>query len=221
MGIVISWAAVQNVVTGVPLDEPDRRVAPGPSPPPQPSPYWGRLVAEMSHRPVRLIVACLATVLGPAVVAHAGNLTAPIPVASAARAGGPAAAAPQPGDATTWLAAARKVAETCPGLPPPVLVSIGEVETGLGTLEATSTAGARGPMQFLPATWAAYGTDGDGDGIVDVMDPSDAMAGAAQLLCANGGADPDRLPSAIWNYNHSDAYVSRVLAQANLLPAAA
>jgi membrane-bound lytic murein transglycosylase B len=44
-----------------------------------------------------------------------------------------------------------------------------------------------------------------------VRNPADAMHGAARLLCANGGADPARLPSAIWNYNHSDDYVRQVM----------
>jgi hypothetical protein len=77
---------------------------------------------------------------------------------------------------------------------------------------------AVGPMQFLPSTWAAYGSDGDGDGLSDVMNPADAMQGAARLLCANGGADTGRLPSAIWNYNHSDDYVRQVLALARFTP---
>jgi len=64
-------------------------------------------------------------------------------------------------------------------------------------------------MQFLPATWAAYGTDGNGDGAVDVMNPLDARHGAAQLLCASG-AQPDRLRSALWNYNRSPQYLDRV-----------
>ena len=78
-------------------------------------------------------------------------------------------------------------------------------------------------MQFLPATWAAYGADGDGDGdgFADVLNPVDALHGAARLLCANGGAEPDRLDSALWNYNHSDHYVRQVLSMAwlNRIPA--
>ncbi len=66
-------------------------------------------------------------------------------------------------------------------------------------------------MQFLPATWAEYGVDGDGDGRADVTDAADAIQGAARLLCANGAADPDRLRSAVWNYNHSDDYVGRIV----------
>jgi membrane-bound lytic murein transglycosylase B len=69
-------------------------------------------------------------------------------------------------------------------------------------------------MQFLPSTWHAYGADGDGDGSIDVTNSVDAVHGAARLLCANGGGDPERLASAVWNYNHSDDYVRRVLALA-------
>ena len=38
---------------------------------------------------------------------------------------------------------------------------------------------AVGPMQFLPATWARYGADGDGDGVRDPHDLDDAAAAAA------------------------------------------
>lgn len=66
-------------------------------------------------------------------------------------------------------------------------------------------------MQFLPATWRAYATDGNGDGRLEIDSPADAIHSAARHLCANGGADPRRLRKAVWNYNHSQAYVERVL----------
>jgi hypothetical protein len=69
-------------------------------------------------------------------------------------------------------------------------------------------------MQFLGGTWAAYGADGNGDGVRDVYQPADAASGAARYLCANGGGDPARLPDAIWAYNHADWYVDQVLVQA-------
>jgi membrane-bound lytic murein transglycosylase B len=93
------------------------------------------------------------------------------------------------------------------------------IESSFGLQPSNSAAGALGPLQFLPSTWAAYGVDGDGDGRADVMNPVDALAGTARLLCANGGGDPDRLPSALWNYNHSDEYVGEVLALARFIPA--
>lgn len=41
------------------------------------------------------------------------------------------------------------------GVPAAVLAAVGYVETHHGRLTATSSAGAQGPMQFLPSTWAA------------------------------------------------------------------
>ena len=69
-------------------------------------------------------------------------------------------------------------------------------------------------MQFLSATWAAYGVDGDGDGVIDRYSPADAIFGAANYLCHNGAGTPSRLRSAIFAYNHADWYVRKVLDQA-------
>ncbi len=72
-------------------------------------------------------------------------------------------------------------------------------------------------MQFVPGTWEAYATDGDGDGSADIMNALDALHSAARLLCANGGADPASLRSALWNYNHSEDYVDEVISLAGLV----
>ena len=64
-------------------------------------------------------------------------------------------------------------------------------------------------MQFLPATWRAYGLGGD------VHDPHDAILGAANLLRANGA--PRNLRRALYAYNHSDLYVDAVLAYARVI----
>jgi hypothetical protein len=114
---------------------------------------------------------------------------------------------PQPMLALYQQAAAIR----CPGLPWPVLAAVGKVETDHARNVAVSSAGALGPMQFMPRTWEAYGVDGDGDGVADVMNPVDAVHGAANYLCATGGNDPARLRDAIWNYNHADWYVDLVL----------
>src|SRR5438045_6889748 len=100
-----------------------------------------------------------------------------------------------------------RAARTCPGLDPAVLAAIHTVETRMGRDHRVSDAGAVGPMQFLPSTWAHYGMDGNGDGHADITNFSDAVFSAARYLCANGGADSKRLPGALWNDNHSDAYV--------------
>lgn len=101
--------------------------------------------------------------------------------------------------------------ERCEGLPWPVLAGIGRVETNHHRDRRTSSAGARGPMQFMPLTWEDYGIDGDGDGVADILHPPDAVASAAHYLCRFGGDDPDRLRQALWHYNHADWYVEQVL----------
>ncbi|HEX2047729.1 MAG TPA: lytic transglycosylase domain-containing protein [Acidimicrobiales bacterium] len=211
------WTAVSDVFTGVPADPPPRAPAPATA---ADEDYATRLTAHLLRRPGRLVAACLATVLGPAVVAQAGSLGAHAAPESppAGRAAGEAVPVPVPGDSASWFPVARRAAATCPGLPSAVLVAIGHVESSLGLQPGMSAAGAIGPMQFLPTTWAAYAADGDGDGLSDVMNPVDAVHGAARLLCANGGADPERLASALWNYNHSDDYVRQVMTLAAFLP---
>ena len=105
----------------------------------------------------------------------------------------------------------RSVAAGCEGLPWQVLAAVGKVETDHGQNVAVSSAGARGPMQFMPATWAAYGTDGNGDGVADIENLADAVASAARYLCANGAGDPSRLRGALLRYNPASWYVDLVL----------
>ena len=84
-----------------------------------------------------------------------------------------------------------------------VLAAVNFVETGFGRLRNESTAGARGPMQFMPATWRAYGLGGD------IRDPRDAVLGAANYLHANGA--PGSYRRALFHYNRSPHYVEAVL----------
>ena len=72
---------------------------------------------------------------------------------------------------------------------------------------------AVGPMQFIPSTWERYAADGNRDGIADPQNLYDAARAAATYLCAAGGdlsTDAGRR-RAIYAYNHSDAYVAKVL----------
>jgi membrane-bound lytic murein transglycosylase B len=82
------------------------------------------------------------------------------------------------------------------------LAAINLIETRFGSIDGLSTAGAQGPMQFLPSTFAAYGERGD------IHSPRDAIMAAGRYLAANDFAtDHDR---AIYRYNHAAEYVRAV-----------
>ncbi len=118
-----------------------------------------------------------------------------------------------------YLVLYERAAATCPGLSWTVLAAIGTVESGNGTSTApgvhsgANSAGAEGPMQFLPATFAAYDRPIPPGGAdpPSPYDPADAIYAAARNLCANGAAGGRNIPAAIFAYNHSDAYVAKVL----------
>jgi len=90
-----------------------------------------------------------------------------------------------------------------------VLAAVGQVESNHGENMGPSTAGALGPMQFLPSTWETAGVDGNGDGVANIMDPEDAIPAAAGYL-KRGGAPQDWY-RALFTYNHADWYVMKVL----------
>jgi hypothetical protein len=104
-------------------------------------------------------------------------------------------------------------AQYCPGLSWTVLAAIGQIESADGQNVGPSTAGALGPMQFLPSTWALWGIDGFGDtGPPNIMNPFDAVPSAARMLCADGAAQGgQQLRQAIFDYNHATWYVDEVL----------
>jgi hypothetical protein len=121
------------------------------------------------------------------------------------------------GRPSSWLDLYREsAAQYCPGLSWTVLAAIGEIESGDGANNGPSSAGALGPMQFLPPTWRIWGTDGFGQtGPPDIMNPLDAVPSAARMLCADGAASGGAvLSAAIFDYNHATWYVSEVLALA-------
>lgn len=125
----------------------------------------------------------------------------------------PEVQAPRTGRPRTYRELYLDSARYCPGLSWTVLAAIGQVESGHGRNNGPSSAGALGPMQFLPSTWAAYGLDADGSGTADINDPFDAIPSAAAYLCRFGAnRGPDQLYSAIFAYNHLDSYVQTVLA---------
>lgn len=99
-------------------------------------------------------------------------------------------------------------AEAASGIPWAYLAAIHLVETRLGRIEGTSSAGAQGPMQFIAATWARYGQG-------DINDNHDAILAAARLLHANGG--PSDMNRALLRYNNSSDYVGAIESYAQLM----
>ncbi|MFE7028832.1 C40 family peptidase [Streptomyces sp. NPDC057621] len=72
---------------------------------------------------------------------------------------------------------------------------------------------AVGPFQFLPSTWEVVGKDANGDEVADPHNADDAALGAAVYLCGQGRDLTNRaqLKAAIWQYNHSNTYLTNVL----------
>jgi len=120
------------------------------------------------------------------------------------------------------LALYQEAATTCPGLPWTVLAAIGTVEsdndrsTLPGVHSGANSAGAEGPMQFEPATFAAYDQPipPGGANPPSPYDPTDAVYAAARMLCANGAASGADISAAVFAYNHASWYVTEVLSLA-------
>jgi hypothetical protein len=111
----------------------------------------------------------------------------------------------------TYFALYRAAAPTCPGMPWTLLAAVGQVESGHGRNNGPSSAGALGPMQFMPRTFAAYAVDGDHDGYASPWSPADAVFTAARYLCVNGGGSPATVRRALFAYNRATWYVDLVL----------
>jgi hypothetical protein len=100
-------------------------------------------------------------------------------------------------------------AQRLTGVPWTYLAAINLVETRMGRIRGASPAGALGPMQFLPSTWATYGAGGH------INNPRDAILAAARLLRANGA--PEHMAAALYRYNASEHYVQAITQYARTL----
>ncbi|MFJ7662607.1 lytic transglycosylase domain-containing protein [Lysinibacillus sp. NPDC097162] len=132
------------------------------------------------------------------------------------------------------------------GVPWTLLAAHHRIETRFSSMKSlVSPAGAVGHMQFMPCTfvgwkhptcsglgkgniskaelmdpaiikkYGGYGVDANGDGIADPYDIEDAVFSAANYLSKYGAAKGD-VKRAVFNYNHSEEYVSNVLHYYNL-----
>lgn len=88
------------------------------------------------------------------------------------------------------------------------LAAINLVETRMGRIRGLSSAGAQGPMQFMPATWDIYGRG-------DILDPRDAIMAAGRYLDARGA--PGDMDRALYSYNNDIRYVRAVKAYAEVM----
>src|SRR3954462_15468940 len=120
----------------------------------------------LASRVIRLLPAALARDVTDDVLAHRelARLTPPRPL-SAFRPG-PAAARSR---LRAWYAEAQRRS----GVPGQLLAAVNFVESAFGRMRETSVAGAQGPMQFMPSTWASYGRGG-------VHEPHPPCLGAAR-----------------------------------------
>ena len=116
--------------------------------------------------------------------------------------------APEP---AATLLAHYKEAETASGVPWEYIAAIHLVETRMGRIRGDSSAGARGPMQFIPTTWDIYGEGGD------IESTRDSIHAASRLLRANGALTD--MAGALFAYNNSSRYVRAVTVYARQMEA--
>jgi membrane-bound lytic murein transglycosylase B len=90
-----------------------------------------------------------------------------------------------------------------------------------GKLDAMSIygswAGAFGWSQFLPSSYVRRAVDGDGDDVIDLFNPADAIHSVANYLKSAGyvRGNNRRVRKALFNYNNSTPYVTSIMGLAS------
>ncbi len=172
-----------------------------------------------------VFVICLAVLAGAATAGITGLLSGSGGGLVTGSGAGASAAAPAlgvgstPGIPADYLGLYQRAATACPGLSWTVLAAIGTIESdngrssAVGVHSGANSAGAAGPMQFEPATFAAYAQPVPAGGAdpPSPYDPVDAIYAAAGYLCAAGARNHTDLVGAIYRYNHAGWYVTDVL----------
>jgi hypothetical protein len=106
-----------------------------------------------------------------------------------------------PAENLAALRADYRAAQAATGVGWSYLAAINFVESDFGRISSPSSAGAQGPMQFLPSTWAIYGHG-------DIHRPRNAIFATARFLADRGA--PASVGSALYAYNPSGRYVDAV-----------
>ncbi len=162
------------------------------------NPDWVPVAVSLVPAPVRAAVEANATA-----GIELAKLSRPLPRLPKWRIVAPAPA--------SELLAEYKGAQEAIGVPWQYLAAIHLVETRMGRIRGDSSAGAKGPMQFLPSTWEIYGRGGD------INSTHDSILAAARLLRARGA--PANMAAALYAYNPSQRYVRAVTAYAGVMAA--
>lgn len=144
----------------------------------QASGFTGRLVAALASAfssttvlaVAAVVVAAIAAVVAIAsIIPSIGNQTA--------------STVPAAGVPPQYADAVNKAGAICPEISPALIAAQINAESGWNP-NARSGAGAEGISQFMPATWAAVGKDGDGNGTVDIWSPGDAIVTQGAYMCS-------------------------------------
>lgn len=107
-----------------------------------------------------------------------------------------------PPEFVKWLKLGGNV---CPEITPALLAGQQEQESQFN-VNAGSPAGAQGPAQFMPGTWATWGrkVDDNGEpigppGSGDIRSPADATMAQARLMCEHASVAKRKVESGAWH----------------------